>query len=88
MGKHDKIITNQMQKPKFIYLGLIIELSFPIPFCPSSYLIMVLFRMLLFLEVKNSHRHLHNDHTLRRAHVFVQQQVMVSKGKLNPVWHH
>lgn len=86
MGEYNKIIINQMQEPKFVYLDLITELSIPMPFCPSSYLIIVLFRMLLFLAVKNNH--LENGHTLRRAHLFVQQQVNVSKGKLNPVWHH
>lgn len=58
------------------------------PFYASSYFIIVLFRMLLFLAVKNSHSHLDNGHTLIRAHLFVQQQVIVSKGKLNPVLHH
>lgn len=77
-----------MQEPKFAYLDLIIELSIPMPFCPSSYLIIILFRMLLFLAVKKSHSHPDNGHTVRRAHLFVQQQVIVSKGKLNPVGHH
>lgn len=41
--------------------------------------------MFLFLAVENSH--LDNGHTLG-AHLFVQQQVIVSKGKLSPVWHY
>lgn len=85
MGKYNETNINQMQKPKFVYLDLIIEFSIPMPFCPSSYFIIVLFRTFLFLEVKNSHSHLDNGHTLRRAHLFVQQQVIASKGKLNPL---
>lgn len=85
MGKYNKTIINQMQEPKFVYLDLIIEFSIPVPLCSSSYFIIGLFRMLLFLEVRNSHSHLDNGHTLRRAHLFVQQQVIASKGKLKPV---